>query len=73
MNRLVSKYLLSVVKKAKKAVIKPVNIDFPLPEKVEGIENRLNSLNTYQLPDSFIKKHKPVTLVGQNVRLAHLL
>jgi hypothetical protein len=50
MQRLASKYLLSTVKKAKKVNIKPVKIDFPLPETIEGIDNRLNSLNTYQLP-----------------------
>ncbi len=39
MHRFVaSKYLLSTVpKKAKKANIKPVKIDFPLPDKVVGI------------------------------------
>lgn len=73
MNRLVSKYLLSVVKKPKKINIKPVKIDFPLPDQIEGIENRLNSLNTYELPEHFLKKHQPQHLVGKNLRLAHLL
>jgi asparaginyl-tRNA synthetase len=73
MNRLVSKYLLTVVKKAKKVNVKPVKIDFPLPDKIEGIENRLNSLNTYSLPEQYLKKNKPETLVGQNIRLNHLL
>lgn len=39
MNRLVSKYLVSTTKKAKKAPkvnIVPVKIDFPLPTKLEG-------------------------------------
>ena len=67
------RYLKATVKKPKKAVIKPVNIDFPLPDKVQGIENRLNSLNTYKLPETFFKKNQPVTLVGQNLRLSHLL
>jgi hypothetical protein len=31
------RYLKTTVKKPKKAVIKPVNIDFPLPETVQGI------------------------------------
>lgn len=73
MQRLASKYLLSTVKKAKKVNIKPVKIDFPLPETIEGIDNRLNSLNTYQLPESFYIKNKPKTLVGNNLRLAYLL
>ena len=30
--------------------IKPVKIDFPLPDKVMGIENRLNSKNTFEVP-----------------------
>jgi hypothetical protein len=47
MNRLLSKYLIHAVKKPKKVVIKPVNIDFPLPTKIEGIENRLNSFNSF--------------------------
>lgn len=45
MNKLVSKYVLSTVKKPKKAPkvnIFPVKIDFPLPTKLEGAENRLN-------------------------------
>lgn len=37
MNKLTSKYLLSVVKKQKKINIKPVKIDFPLPDKIEDI------------------------------------
>jgi hypothetical protein len=38
MQKLVNiKYLKAVVKKAKKVVIKPVNIDFPLPTQVQGI------------------------------------
>lgn len=73
MQRLTAKYLLATVKKARKAVIKPVNIDFPLPNTIEGIENRLNSLNTYLLPEVFIKKNRPTTLVGTNIRLNHLL
>jgi asparaginyl-tRNA synthetase len=73
MNRLLSKYLKSVVKKPKKVNIKPVKIDFPLPEQIEGIEARLNSLNTYQLPEQFLKKNRPEHLVGKNVRLSHLL
>lgn len=67
------RYLKTTVKKPKKAVIKPVNIDFPLPETVQGIQKRLNSVNTYKLPEGFLKKNQPVTLVGQNLRLAHLL
>jgi len=54
MNHLLSKYLVhtvkKVVKKAPKVNIKPVDIDFPLPEKVEGSENRLNIPNTFQIP-----------------------
>ena len=73
MSRLVSKYLLSVAKKPKKVNIKPVKIDFPLPEQMEGIEHRLNSLNTYLLPEQFLKKNRPETVVGRNIRLAHLL
>jgi hypothetical protein len=73
MNRLVSKYLKSTVKRPKKVNIKPVKIDFPLPEQIEGIEGRLNSLNTYQLPEQFLKKNQPEYLVGKNVRLSHLL
>ena len=74
MQKLLSiKYLKAVVKKPKKAVIKPVNIDFPLPDKVQGVENRLNSANTYKLPEVFFKKNQPATIVGQNLRLSHLL
>ena len=37
-------------KKGPKVNIKPIKIDFPLPDKVQGIEQRLNSKNTYHLP-----------------------
>jgi|JI9StandDraft_1071089.scaffolds.fasta_scaffold331983_2 hypothetical protein len=73
MQRLSSKYLLSTVKKAKKVVIKPVKIDFPLPDKVQGVEFRLNTPNSYALPEQFIKKNHPTYLVGKTMRLAHLL
>lgn len=75
MNKLVKlKYLVSLSAKAvKKAVIKPVKIDFPLPNSVQGIENRLNSSNSYALPASVYAKVKPTFLVGSNVRLQHLL
>lgn len=77
MHRLCSKYLQSTVhhhaKKVKKTVIKPVKIDFPLPTKVQGAETRLNTPNTYALPDVFVKKNHPTFLVGKTMRLAHLL
>ena len=38
------------VPKAPKANIKQVKIDFPLPNEVKGIENRLNSKNTFTIP-----------------------
>jgi len=53
MNHLLSKYLVHTVKKVAKKPkvnIKPVNIDFPLPEKLEGSENRLNTPNTFSIP-----------------------
>ena len=73
MNRILSKYLLTTVKKAKKINIKPVKIDFPLPTGIQGIEKRINSVNTYALPEIFLKKNRPEHLVGKNVRLTHLL
>ena len=60
-------------KKAVKVNIKPVKIDFPLPDKVQGIETRLNSKNTYQLPEMFYQKNEPEFLVGKTVRLLHLM
>ena len=53
--------------------IKPIKIDFPLPDKVQGIENRLNTKNTYLLPEMFYKKNEPEFLVGKTVRLLHLM
>ena len=47
MKRLVSKYLIATVRKAN---IKPVKIDFPLPTEVQGIDKRMNHANTYALP-----------------------
>ena len=46
-------------KKGPKVNIKPVKIDFPLPDKIQGSENRLNSKNSYHLPDMFYKKNEP--------------
>lgn len=71
MHRLLNcRYLKATTKKA---VIKPVKIDFPLPDKLQGAEKRLNPPNTYQLPEVFFKKNQPTHLVGQSVRLSHLL
>lgn len=73
MNRLLGKYLVQGAKQVKKTNIKPVKIDFPLPDKIEGIEHRINSLNTYALPPQCHDKNQPHHLVGHNVRLSHLL
>lgn len=58
--------------KAPKVNIKPVKIDFPLPDKVAGIENRLNCKNTFEIPQEYSQKNKPEFLIGKNIRLAHL-
>lgn len=54
MNKLVSKYFLTTVKKttkkAPKVNIVPVNIDFPLPNSVVGSENRLNKGTSFNIP-----------------------
>lgn len=53
MHTLVSKYLVNTVKKAKKAPkvnIVPVKIDFPLPTKLVGSENRLNQGTQFNIP-----------------------
>ena len=73
MNRMLGKYLVQGAKQAKKTNIKPVKIDFPLPDKIEGIQHRMNSLNTYAVPPHFHDKHQPTHIVGQNVRLSYLL
>lgn len=71
MQRLLNlRYLKATVRKP---VIKPVKIDFPLPNKLEGVEARLNEPNTYELPPQFFKKNRPTHIVGKNMRLAHLL
>lgn len=71
MQRLLNlRYLKTTLRKA---VIKPVKIDFPLPDKLQGVEGRLNEPNNYELPQQFIKKNKPTHLVGRTMRLAHLL
>jgi len=76
MNKLVSKYLLTTVKKtvkkAKKVNIVPVNIDFPLPTILEGSENRLNKDTSFNIPEITIKKNKPQFLIGQNTRILHI-
>ena len=73
MNRMLQKYLVQGAKQAKKVNIKPVKIDFPLPTQIEGIEHRLNATNTFQLPPTYANKHKPEHLLGQALRLSHLL
>ena len=39
--------------------MKPVKIDFPLPDKVKGIENRLNCKNAFEVPKELSVKNKP--------------
>ena len=52
-----TKYLVETFSKTKvkapkpKTNIKPVKIDFPLPDKITGIEDRLNAPNTFKLPE----------------------
>lgn len=70
------KYALSnAVKKVKvkKTVIKAVKIDFPLPDKVIGIEKRMNTGGSFALPEYIYQKVKPEHLIGTNVRLLHLV
>lgn len=73
------KYLLADVPKnatnvvkAAKGNIKPVKIDFPLPDKIQGIEKRLNNKNTFQIPKEYSQKYKPEIVLGKNVRLCYL-
>lgn len=80
MHRLtIAKYYLAeipIVKAPKpkvKANIKPVNIDFPLPDKIDGIQKRINTKNTFLLPDKFYVKNQPEFLVGKNFRIHSLL
>lgn len=73
------KYLLAdVTKNAPNAVkvakgnIKAVKIDFPLPDKVHGIEKRLNNKNTFEIPKEYSQKYKPEVVIGKNLRLSYL-
>ena len=59
--------------KVQKGNAKTVKIDIPLPTSVKGIENRLNSKNTFEVPKVFSTKHKPEHVIGQNVRLSYLV
>lgn len=75
MHNLVSKYLINTVKKAKKAPkvnIVPVKIDFPLPERVVGSENRLNTLTSFKIPEATVQKNRPEFLIGSNTRIIHI-
>lgn len=69
----VPKHVQPPQKKPHKVNIKPVKIDFPLPDKVTGIENRLNSKNLFSIPEQFSQKHQPESVIGKNIRLSHLL
>lgn len=59
--------------KPNKINIIPVKVDFPLPDKIDGIEHRLNLKGSYELPEHFLKKNKPQHLVGKTLRLAYLM
>jgi hypothetical protein len=75
MRNLVSKYLITTVKKTKKAPkvnIVPVNIDFPLPERVVGSENRLNASTSFKIPEATVQKNRPQFLIGTNTRIIHI-
>ena len=52
MHHLVSKYLITTAKKVKKPKtnIIPVKIDFTLPTKLVGSENRLNQGTSFNVP-----------------------
>ena len=68
MHRLLkTKYLI------RKVNIVPVKIDFPLPKAIEGADKRINTPNTYKLPEHLFQKHHPTHLVGSTLRLAHLM
>ncbi len=74
------RYLIAEVPKnvgTKPKEVKPntkaIKIDFALPEKVEGIEKRLNSKNTFHIPNEFSQKYKPECVIGKNVRLSYLM
>ena len=62
-----SKYLV------RKVNIVPIKVDFPLPNKIEGSDKRLNTPNTFKLPEHLLQKHHPTDLVGGTLRLEHLL
>lgn len=53
--------------------MKPIKIDFPLPDKVKGIENRLNCKNAFEVPKELSVKNKPEFVIGKNVRLNYLM
>jgi len=59
--------------KVSKVNMNPVNIDFALPEKVTGIENRINTKNTFELPQQYSQKNVPEFSMGKNIRLSHLM
>ena len=76
MNKLVSKYFITAVKKNVKKVVKtnivPVTIDVPLPTGLVGSENRLNQGTSFNIPEITIKKNRPQFLIGQNTRIQHI-
>lgn len=56
--------------KPNKINIIPVKVDFPLPDKIDGIEHRLNLKGFYD-SRTFPQKNKPQHLVGKTLRLGH--
>lgn len=58
--------------KAPKVNMQAVKIDFPLPEKIQGIEKRLNSNCSFVIEEKFRTKQQSPAVIGKNIRLAYL-
>ena len=57
----------------KEVNIFPIDVDFPLPQKFVGEENRLNSPYNLEIPQVLSQRNKSETLVGSILRVDYVL
>lgn len=53
--------------------IVPVNIDFPLPKLIEGVDKRMNKPLHFEVPKELSERRKPTCLIGEVLRVDEVL
>ena len=70
LSRLIS---LKYASHAKKSHIFPVDIDFPLPNEIEGSDKRTNKALKYEVPKELSLRRQPTFLIGEVLRCDEVL